>query len=656
MNSKKKKKNTGLIIGFFNYINAMIMRGLTTGIFAKMFTGEDKFEEKAYKGAILGQASLESSKGNRCAFKRSLLYSFDESFILNVIRRFIGLLKVCRLNVYGAFFSSFGIYSLTVFLIKYYIENQYSFDKYIWGETAFLSSLFIIIASVPLLCSAKKVYELVNESICVRPFLEETLGVVKDKFSDQEHSVGHSSYFVAIILGLLMGGVSYFISPLLILLSLLGLLFVGFVICFPEAGVLISIFCAPFLGFTEHPTIIVTLMTGITTMSYIFKVAVGKRVFRLRMLDLFVLLFAFLMFFGGVITSGGIASFKSAVTYTVLLTVYFLIVNMMNSREWLDRCVAAISLPSIFVAVYGILGYSTVIMPGGWLDSSMFSGISGRAVSMFDNPNMLATYLILTSPFLWMNVHRADYALRRRIVYATGSVLSAVCMLLTWSRGGWLGMIVGIFVYLMINYKYTLKYIFVGLILSPIWSLAIPKNVLERFFSIGNMTDSSTYYRLFTWKGSLKMLSEYFMGGIGVGESAFAQIYPIYSYVGTEITAHSHNLFLEIAIELGIIALFVFVAIMFCVARRGFRGIKCFKYKNSRILLSAGISGIAGALIHGMVDHIWYNYRIFFAFWCVTALICACSNVEKKTMNDCTVCTSDADKNEATLDIIFGEN
>ena len=267
---------------------------------------------------------------------------------------------------------------------------------------------------------------------------------------------------------------------------------------------------------------------------------------------------------------------------------------------------------------------------------------------------MLATYLILTAPFVWIYIKQKGMSFSGKIISLLGASVTLLCTVLTWSRGGWLGMIAALVVFWIINYKYTFKYFLVGGLLSPVWIRLLPDNIIGRFTSIGNLSDSSTYYRLFTWKGSLKMLSEYYPGGIGIGESAFAQIYPLYSYMGTEATMHSHNLYLEIAVELGVIGVLVFAIVMFMILQRGFG---CIKYnandKLTVVSVSAAMAGLIAACVHGMFDYVWYNYRVFFMFWVVAAILCAFANVyPKKTTAP--VLDHNADQ-EASLDIIFAD-
>ena len=651
---KKKERNSGLIIGFLNFISAAIMNALCSGFLGKIFTSYDKIEKKARKSLFLGMLTREP-EGREKSIRRRLLKYFDESLVMRAVKRTVGFFRSCKLNFYGTFFSTFGAYSVVITLIKASLSDG-GITADVFTETAFWGAIIVFLASLPLLASKKSVISLVAESVTMRTLFEDGLGVPEGKFSDTPTKKRRGAYFAAVIAGMLASGATYFVTPLTVIGVIAFVVAVCLFMSFPEIGVIVTVFVAPFLGFVERPSTILAVLVGITAFSYFLKFIVGKRAFSVRLADVMVIFLGALLLFGGIITSGGSKSTSAAIMYTVLILGYFLVVNLMNTKEWLDRCIAAVAIPSGIIAAIGILGYATVSMPAKWIDTEMFADIGSRAVSTFDNPNMLATYLLMTAPFIWVYLRRREISVSGRIIALVGGAASVTCMVLTWSRGGWLGMITAALIFLLINYRYVLKYFIVAGLLSPVWVMLLPNNVINPFTSIGNLADSSTYYRIYTWKGTLKLLAEHFVGGIGVGHSAFSQIYPLYAYVGTEITMHSHNLFLELAVEIGIMGLLVFLIAVFMISQRGFGCIKHHSSDRSAVTaVSAAIAGIAGALVHGMVDHIWYNYRVFFMFWIVAAIVCAFANVYPKRSRDSEYHSKGNVENEASLDIIFGQ-
>ena len=649
----KKVRNSGLIIGLLDVVSAFLMKMLSGGFFARLFTSYDKIEKKANQSIFLG--GLEGVPGGRKrSLTRSLLKYFDESLAVNMMRKLRRRLLACKLNVYGTYFATFGIYTLVILLVRAFAENG-AVDTALFVSETFWGGLLMILASVPLISSSKSLLKVVAESVFLRSLLEDCAGIPEEKFKALHASKGKSGYFAAIIFGILTSALTYYVSPLKIVAAIAILAFVGIVFNFPEIGVMSTIFFAPFLGFFERAGTLLAVMVIISALSYGFKLIVGKRSVKFRVVDIMLVIFAALMLAGGIITSGGERSLASAIMYVILLLMYFLVVNLINTKEWLDRCLSAIAIPSGIVAAVGILGYASVNMPGRWIDAGMFANIESRAVATFDNPNMLATYLILTAPFVWMYLIRRETSGSGRVIAVLATLSSSVCMILTWSRGGWLGMIAAVTVFFVANYKYTLKYFLLIGLSSPLWINLLPGNIANRFASIGNLADSSSYYRLYTWKGTLRMIADHYLGGIGVGDSAFSHVYPLYAYVGTEITAHSHNLFLELTVELGVMGLVMFLIAIFMIVQRGFG---CIKYnpENKHVVsaVSAAIAGLAGALVHGVVDHIWYNYRVFFMFWVVAAFICAFANVYQRKPRVSELNYKDSDANEASLDVIFG--
>ena len=142
----------------------------------------------------------------------------------------------------------------------------------------------------------------------------------------------------------------------------------------------------------------------------------------------------------------------------------------------------------------------------------------------------------------------------------------------------------------------------------------LPETIIERIMSIGDMSDSSTSYRVYIWYGTVDMLRTYFVGGIGMGEGAFRTVYPFYSYDAI-IAPHSHNLYLQFLVEAGIGALLLFIGLIIAFVK------DCAKTCKKNIKDSYGYltalalaSGVAGFLLQSMFDYTFYNYRMMAMF------------------------------------------
>jgi O-antigen ligase len=147
--------------------------------------------------------------------------------------------------------------------------------------------------------------------------------------------------------------------------------------------------------------------------------------------------------------------------------------------------------------------------------------------------------------------------------------------------------------------------------------------VINRILSIANLSDSSISYRIYTWIGSIRAIKDHWIGGIGYGSEPFKKIYPYYAYAGIEAAEHSHSLYLQVLLCLGIGGLLTLMVLVFLYFQKCSEYIKAPENNASRYYTAAALSSIIGALVMGIFDYIWFNNRVFFVFWLVMAIGCA---------------------------------
>ena len=291
--------------------------------------------------------------------------------------------------------------------------------------------------------------------------------------------------------------------------------------------------------------------------------------------------------------------------------------NAITTRRQLDTLLALVVTVGALVSFYGILQYlfGWGYQSAAWVDSDMFSSIRFRVPATMGNPNMMGQYLLLVIPIAGAKLLSAKDWLRRLYYLACCGVM-CVCMILTFSRGAWLGLLFAGAVFAVLWHPQLIllaPFALVGLY------FVLPETVISRFTSIGNLTDNSTSYRVYIWIGTLAMLKDYWLCGIGPGDGAFNMVYPAYSYNGI-VAPHAHNLFLQIVCDAGIAALAVFLLLLFVYFRMLCSAMSREKDPASRLLQIAFTAGVCGFLVQAMTDYSFYNYRVMFLFWAVLAL------------------------------------
>ena len=138
-----------------------------------------------------------------------------------------------------------------------------------------------------------------------------------------------------------------------------------------------------------------------------------------------------------------------------VLTVAFILFaialeNAITTQRQLEVLLFFMVAAGAAVALYGICQYlfGWGYQSSAWVDSDMFSDISFRVPSTLENPNMLGQYLILAIPLGGAGLLSAkDWG--KRIFYFCCCGIMCVCMLLTFSRGAWLGLLFAGFIFVL---------------------------------------------------------------------------------------------------------------------------------------------------------------------------------------------------------------
>ncbi len=372
----------------------------------------------------------------------------------------------------------------------------------------------------------------------------------------------------------------------------------------------------PFINLLSHPTIALWAIGGLLWGLGMFNFIRGIRTFRLIDLSVFLLLIAALLSCFG--AAGGSRAIFSGLTVTLCISFYFLSGTICRSWIWKRRAAWSLCISGGFCGLCGVLQYWLTDLELRWVDTTRFSDIGGRVTVFFKNPNILAVFLLLCIPIMLFCILDQQANRKGRMLACVSFALSLLCLVVTWSRGAWLGILFSMLVFLILHGTHSNAFL--------IWMLPptlgaipfLPRSVRNRFGSIGSVAESSIRYRLYTWQGVCRMIREHPFG-IGAGQESFSAIYPIYAVSGTERVMHAHNLLLRILCEWGIGGFLLFI--LFC----GLLVLYTFSrlQDENRTLTLACFSSLCAVGVMGMFDDIWYHYGLCALFWIVCGILCA---------------------------------
>ncbi|MDD6213726.1 MAG: O-antigen ligase family protein [Firmicutes bacterium] len=439
-----------------------------------------------------------------------------------------------------------------------------------------------------------------------------------DKFSEKRRTTLILSVLSGIAIGIM--STKSLIGALALPVGVIGL---TTVFVYPVSGVFFAALAAPFA-----PTIMLAALCLLTFAALVVK-AVTTDGFKWKMDGVGVALGLFLVFmFASSLLSFAIAkSLTVWAMYLVFGGFYFVIINTMESKKQLYALLRGFTAIGVLVSIYGVLqylfGWNT---SNAWIDENMFEKATMRAYSTMENPNVLGEYLLILIPLSVVFMIRKGAVWLEKCFYAGVFLISVLCMVFTQSRGCWLGLILAACIFITFYNGKLWGLLPIVLVLLP---FVMPQTMVDRMMSIGNMEDSSTSYRVFIWLGTIDLLKDFWLGGIGMGEGAFTKIYPLYSY-NAIIAPHSHNTFLQLTVEGGICALLIFVVTMIIfIKKMSVVYIKKGKQSMDGMLALAISSSVIGFLLQSMFDYTFYNYRMMAMFFMLLAAG-ACLNLVGK--------------------------
>ncbi len=340
-------------------------------------------------------------------------------------------------------------------------------------------------------------------------------------------------------------------------------------------------------------------------------------------MDIPVILFVFIMIISTFTSINISGSLRDLALHLGGLSFVFAMVNSIKTKNAFNAVVTVLVFSATIVALYGFYQYVVgVEMDDAWLDVENNPDVRVRVYSVFHNPNILAEYLIMIIP-LSVGLFWHTKKLSKKIIFLGTTLIMVLALVMTLSRGGWLGFAFSALVFILLIEKRLLLSA-IPIVLGGVYFL--PESIMNRILSIGNLADSSNAYRIGIWSITLDIIRDYPIAGVGFGHLPFKQIFE--TYIRTMPTYHAHNTYLETAAEMGIPGLIAFLFFLFILYKYGINRLVKSDDRYIRILSAGALSGLGGVLVHGGVENVLYLPRIIFTFWIIVGLILTLERIE----------------------------
>lgn len=295
-----------------------------------------------------------------------------------------------------------------------------------------------------------------------------------------------------------------------------------------------------------------------------------------------------------------------------------------------------------FVLFFGIVQYT--VLPNNILTHVGYQRANGvlpaffiddkpdleRVMSTLRDPNSLGSYIIIIGS-LALAIFIKTRKPQLRKVAAWPAALSALCLWYTFSRSAWLGFLISVAVLAGLGFK--------KLIVSPRLrrKLLIGASVVAFVLGIGLFAARNTYFvqnvifhadeatvledpnqlRIRFWQESVADVAQNPLG-YGPGTAGLASIHN-----DKQGTTLNENYYLQIAHELGVIGILIFLAILYLVGRRLYR------IKDANILALGLLAAFAGLAFTNFLVHIWANEAVAYTWWGLAGLVITLNRTQK---------------------------
>lgn len=300
--------------------------------------------------------------------------------------------------------------------------------------------------------------------------------------------------------------------------------------------------------------------------------------------------------------------------------IFYLILKYGATKQRCRFLMKVFLLSAGLVAVYGLWQYafgSAFLQDKEWIDHEAFPGITKRAFSTLENPNILGTFLVMTIAYC-VGIFAPLRGGKTRMGLILIFLLSLGCLLLTFSRGNWLALlgVLGTFA-IFFYHKAIIPLIGGGAVI-----LYFGRHILaRRILSIFDTQDTSAELHFAYIESALAMIRDHPWGVGWYGyQYAFVE-YDFMSLDGQIIMYHCHNLFLNIAAELGIGGLLLFLYAIWNI----FKIAQNIKNTNdnpwAKGMACGYIASLVGIGISGLSDHTLFNIQLGMLFWAGNGLV-----------------------------------
>lgn len=312
---------------------------------------------------------------------------------------------------------------------------------------------------------------------------------------------------------------------------------------------------------------------------------------------------------------GALGIFKGWFLIPILL--YLSIINAFEKED-----LAKISVPLLFsviiVSVWAVLQkfgvITTLFYQTGDASFNQYLSEHSRVFGPFESPNYLAMFIV-PAALLTIPVFSLVQSKITKVFLALLYLLPLTALILSGSRGGIIGLVLAVLIYLFVSKK---DKFFNSTIVSTGFAIVVFLALALAAYKFG-FNPKSDSVRIEIYKYSFQMLTANWHFGIGLGDfytniSAITPEASSFRTFALPYALHPHNIFLAFWLNLGLAGFLVFIGLLISFFW------KMFKYQSKNLLWGAALMAMIAVLTHGLFDSTYWKNDLSALFWLTMAV------------------------------------
>ena len=313
-------------------------------------------------------------------------------------------------------------------------------------------------------------------------------------------------------------------------------------------------------------------------------------------------------------------SIKASFAVFVYLCFSLFLQNYFKNQYNIDNICKHLVWFSLFSAIFGIIEKTIYVYFhfNIWAKFLLFTSqpiVNNRIYSTFGNPNVAGNWFAI---MIVLGVYFCNNSSKTitKLFYEMSTLLFVIALWLTGSRGAFIGLLFGLFIFYLLNCDKKDMWMVLIIFTFTVLVTFLPAHILK----VGHNFEGSFNSRFQIWNGCIEMIKiKPFTGWGLMGIKEHGEDFMKSYYYATLF--HGHNIWITFMTTLGIIGLGIYTFMKISL----FKNLKDLYAQNCRLVpMLAGIQAII--IGHGLVDFTMIAPQTGLLFIGCCAIISALSN------------------------------